>query len=186
MLQLCSQFCKENCLTINDGKTKTMMFGWNHSKPVEPLSLNNSQIEMVTYWKYLGTTVVAGNHLSFSATGDIRTFYCAFNSIFSVTNGFDECVLLKLLYTNCVSIIICDIGVKRYSGTQKMCCNTAVNHAIRKIFTLQRYQSIRFLRENSNFKSLTELIAITKRKFETSLHLIPNNVIKYLLRINVI
>ena len=92
----------------------------------------------------------------------------------------DEMVLLKLLYSNCVSILTYACAVKNYSTKEKSDCHTAVNHAIRKIFSFQRYESIRFLREFYNYKSLTDIFAAAERKFFNSLTCSNNDVLRLL------
>ena len=60
-------------------------------------------------------------------------------------------------------------GIKEFLTRQMNDCNTAVNNAIRRIFTYNRWESTRSLREAFGYKSLTELFAEAKTKFTTSL-----------------
>jgi len=181
MIQICSEFCSKNCLTMNTAKTKTLLFGKKVHEHCQPLLLNNSRIDFVTTWKYLGTTVVSGDSFSFSAKSDIRSFYRAFNSIFSTLTDADEIVLMKLLYTNCVSILTYASAVKNFSASDRSDCHIAVNHAIRKIFSFQRYESIRFLREFFHYDSLTNIFAIAEKKFRTSLQSLNNVILLHLI-----
>ena len=48
-------------------------------------------------------------------------------------------------------------------------CTTALNDAIRKIFTFQRWESVRALREGFGYKSLVEIFARANNKFLNSL-----------------
>ena len=48
-------------------------------------------------------------------------------------------------------------------------CTTAINDAIRKIFTFQRWESVRTLRESFNYPSLIEIYEKARRKFFNSL-----------------
>ena len=90
-------------------------------------------------------------------------------------------VMMKLLYTNCVSILTYASAVKDFSASDRSDCHTAVNHAIRKIFSFKRYESIRFLREYFDYKSLTEIFAIAKKRFLTSLKSSNNHVLRHLI-----
>jgi hypothetical protein len=86
------------------------------------LRLNIDSIEFVKDWKYFGTTIVSGKQFSFSARADLHSFYKAFNSIANVLNS-DEIVLMKLLYTNCVSIFSYACSVKKFSSSEMTECN---------------------------------------------------------------
>ena len=59
-------------------------------------------------------------------------------------------------------------------------CNTAVNNAIRHVFTYHRWQSVRSLRENFGYKSLSDIFSATKRKFAATLPSHHNSVISRL------
>ena len=48
-------------------------------------------------------------------------------------------------------------------------CNTALNDAIRKIFTFQRWESVRSLREGFGYPALSEMFDKARRKFTLSL-----------------
>ena len=63
-------------------------------------------------------------------------------------------------------------------------CNTAVNNAIRHIFTYHRWQSIRVLRESFGYKSLSDIFAASKRKFVAKLSSHNNHVISQLANIS--
>ena len=112
LIDICAKFCRLNCLDINVSKTKSMVFGSLSVSDCKNLQLNNDSIEFVKDWKYLGTTIVSGKEFSFSARADLHSFYKAFNSINNVLDS-DEIVLMKLLYTNCVSIFSYACSVKK-------------------------------------------------------------------------
>ena len=183
LIDICTEFCSINCLTINTTKTKTVTFGKLSSENCESLYLNGNVIEYVSEWKYLGTSVCSGRSFTFSSRSDLRSFYRAFNSIASILNDMDEMVLMKLLYSNCVSILTYACAVKNYSAKEKNDCHTAVNHAIRKIFSFQRYESIRFLREFYDYSSLTDIFTKAERKFKLSLKCCYNCVLRLLINL---
>ena len=56
----------------------------------------------------------------------------------------------------------------------------AVNDALRLIFGYNRWERVRSLRESFGYKSLTDLLHINKRKFDTSLLSHRNSVIKHI------
>ena len=108
-------------------------------------------------WKYLGVTIVSGKCISFSARPALSSFYRAVNSIFSVLQKPDEIVLMNLLYTNCVPILTYGAEVVDFSLSDMRSFNTAINDAIRKIFSYQRWESTRFLRQSSGFPSIYDI-----------------------------
>ena len=61
-------------------------------------------------------------------------------------------------------------------------CNTAVNDALRLIFGFNRWESVRSIRESFGYRSLTELFAKAKRRFDVSLPHHHNKVISHLAR----
>ena len=89
---------------------------------------------------------------------------------------------MQLLYTCCIPILSYASAVKVYSSRQMQDCNTTVNDALRLIFGFNRWESVRALRVSFGYKSLVDLFAIAKRKFENSLSSHRNPVISHLSR----
>ena len=65
-------------------------------------------------------------------------------------------------------------------------CNTAINDAIRKVFSFNRWQSTRTLRESFGYSSLHEMFAKAKKKFHLSLSKHTNTVLSALFAISLI
>ena len=63
------------------------------SKKVDSLFLNDEPLEFVPQWCYLGTTIVAGNLLSFSRQPDLSKFYRALNSLSSAVQKPNKLVM---------------------------------------------------------------------------------------------
>ena len=156
-----------------------MIFGKRDNVKPLPLLLDNAQIEYVEEWKYLGTTLRAGSHLSFVARPDIASFFRATNSIVNLFPGVQEHVLITLLYSNCVPILTYACAVKEYPAQEMSNCNTAVNNALRKVFGFTRWESIRSLREVFGMKSLYEIFKFTQDKFNRACKHHSNSVIAY-------
>ena len=116
--------------------------------------------EIVDKIRYLGATLTSCSSFSFSAENDLRTFYRSANSILNVLNKPDELTLMHLLFTNCVPILTYACAVKDFSSREMSSCNTALNDAIRKIFSFNRWESVRHLREGCGYKSLYEIYRI--------------------------
>ena len=85
---------------------------------------------------------------------------------------------MHLLYTNCVPVLTYACGVKKFSSREMQDCNTALNNAIRRIFTYNRWESVRELRESLGYKSLTEIFNTTASNFFNSLSNHSNSFIR--------
>ena len=104
------------CLQFNSSKSKVVVFGKAHKEALAPIYLNDSSIDYVHEWKYLGVTIVGGNSLTFSARTELSSFFRATNAITSVLRGAHEHTILTLIYSNCVPIISYAGNVKQFSA----------------------------------------------------------------------
>lgn len=130
--------------------------------------------------KYLGTTIDSLKDFCFSAANDLRNFYISANSILNTLHRPNEEVLMQLLYTNCVPVLSYASAVKDYKASEMHDCNIALNKAIRRIFSFNRWKSICILRQNFGHKSLTEIFAYSKRKCFGSLSTHGNSIVSFL------
>ena len=126
---------------------------------LKPILLNDNVIEYTTSICYLGTTVISDNGLKFPAAEDLHKFYRAANAILTVLHKPNEQILLQLLYSNCIPIINFASSVKTNSASETRDCDTAINDAIRKIFSFNRWESVRHLRESFGYKSIYKLFS---------------------------
>ena len=182
MMDVCSQFCSNHVLAFNPKKSKVVVFS---TKAVcydnyVPLMLGSSAIEYVNSIKYLGATIVSDKGLTFSAAEELRCFYRSANSILNTLVKPNEEVQLQLLYTNCVPVLSYLCAVKTYIAREFQDCNTALNDAIRKIFSYHRWESVRALRESFGYQSLTEIFAKSRNKFFSRLPYHCNPIIAWL------
>ena len=138
--------------------------------------MNGQKIEYVSSIKCLGVTISSNPNFSFNASKDIANFYCSSNAILNALHKPDVCILMHLLYTNCVPVLTYACGVKTYSSREMQDCNNALNNAIRRIFTYNRWESVRVLRESLGYRSLTEIFNATASKFFDSLPSHPNSI----------
>ena len=87
---------------------------------------------------------------------------------------------MKLLYNICVPIVTNACEVTSYSGKEMESLHVAVNDAIRRIFSYNRWESIKTLRESFGYLSVTEIFAKRKRNFEFKLPYIGNALLTFL------
>ena len=140
-------------LIIKPYKSKTLLFGPSLNTSIQPLILNGATIDFVENWKYLGTTVVSGKNLCFSSHDDLRSFYRSTNSVLSFLKSPNELVLMHLLYSICVPALTYAADVKVFSSAEMNSCNVALNNAIRRIISFQRWESTRSLRQQLNLQN---------------------------------
>ena len=186
LINLCAQYCNSMGLTFNPRKSKVLVFSKTKvsSDALKCITLNNSSIEYTNSIKYLGVSIYSENGICFSAANDLRTFYRATNSLLSVLSKPSEEVLMHLLYTNCVPVVTYACDVKTFTAKDMRDINTAINNAIRKIFSFNRWESVRALREGCGKRSIYEIFENAKRKFDYSLISHRNAIIRFLHQIS--
>ena len=180
MLHICEEFCQMFCLRFNVKKSKLLLFGKCNANTFSPPKLNNDEIECVPSWKYLGCTFVSGSTVSFSTSNELRAFYASCNSILRSIKKPNELVLMNLLYTNCVPNLTYGSEVKELSCAEMNKCNVALNDSIRKIFTYNRWESTRQLRQQLKYPNIYEIFNSRKRNFLKNNSQSSNDVIRHI------
>ena len=180
-------FCDAHGLTFNPSKSKILVFSRKKVdfSQLQPVRLNGANVDFVTSISYLGVKIESNRGLCFSAADDLRTFYRAANSILTALHKPSEEILMQLLYTNCVPILSYACNIKQFSAQDMRNCNTAINDAIRKIFTFNRWESVRTLRESFGMKSIYEMFATASDNFQSSLLSHHNSVLRQLCNISI-
>ena len=92
--------------------------------------------------------------------GVIREF-----SILRSVKKPNELVLMNLLYSNCVPSLTYCAEVKDLSSANMHKCNVALNDSIRLIFTYNRWESTRHLRQQLHFPNIYEIFHSRKCHF---------------------
>ena len=176
LLDICSDYASSWCINYNDKKTKVMYFGKNFDRfNGVSLFLNGKALDFTSEWKYLGVTLITENEFYCSAKGPRSSFYRSSNSILRVLKKPSKKVQLYLLYSICVPNVTYACDVVNYHYKEKNSLHVAVNDAIRRIFSYNRWESIRDLRIENGYLSVTEIFANRKRSFEERLSKIGNN-----------
>ena len=88
--------------------------------------------------------------------------------------------MLRLLFTNCVPILTYACEVKALNGREMMSYDVALNDCIRKIFSYNRWESIRSLRKEFGYDSVSELFTKRTASFYRAIKLTGNPVLKHL------
>ena len=94
----------------------------------------------------------------------------------------NELVLMNFLYSHCVPIITNCAEVKELSSVDLNKCNVALNDSIRFIFSYNRWESTRFLRQQLKFPNIVEIFHSRRRCFWENNRGINNVVIRGIMR----
>ena len=114
-------------------------------------------LEFVDRYKYLGVTVLAGPCFSTSHLKPLINFRSSANTVLNVNRKPSEQILMKMLYATCIPHLTYAIDVIQYSVNQMHSMTVALNDCIRRIFTYNRWESVRYLRISFGYPSLTEI-----------------------------
>ena len=184
LLNICYDYGIEWCVTYNPTKTKVMLFGSayqpSNNTTIFPLYLNNSPIDFTDENKYLGIYVIAGKRFSSSSRKPLASFYGTANTILNVLRKPSEQVLMHLLYANCVPKLTYACEIRSHSSGEMSQMDVAVNDAIRRIFTFNRWESTRFLRKSCGYDSITEIFNKRRDSFHNKLQFTKNTVLIFL------
>ena len=165
MIDICTDYCDKFCLNFNAKKSKVMIFG-KQGNSTAPVTIKGENIDTVSELKYLGTTLVSGDGLNFTARYDVVNFFRSTNAITTAPSEAHEHTMLHLIYSNCVPILTYASSVKLLSSEEMLHCNKALNDALRKVFGFRDWRSIRVLREIFKFKSISQIFFVrTKDAF---------------------
>ena len=92
-------------------------------------------------------------------------------------------VLMNLLYSNCVPNLTYNAEVKdasSISARELQDLNIALNNAIRRIFSYNRWESTRQLRQELGFPNVTEIFRNRRSKFLTKCTTHDNDVVRFI------
>ena len=112
--------------------------------------MKGNVIDIVLEWRYLSATVLSGKQSLCSCEAKLRAFYRASNSVLNVDGKPSNEIWMKILYLICVPKLLYACKVKDLASSDILRLNTAVNDAIRKIFSFSGWGSTRELRSNKN------------------------------------
>ena len=142
LLNVCSIFCKDWDICLNEKKSKLMYFGKRCGDLFAP-ELNNRQLEWVDSWNYLGIDVVSGKRFGCSVTERIRKFYRCANGIFRIEGQSDDEVMLSLVHSHCIPILTYGMELVSFSDyREKSKIRKAYNSLFRRIYGYRTFESV--------------------------------------------
>ena len=91
---------------------------------------------------------------------------------------------MNLLYSNCVPNLTynCEVkDVSSFSSRELQDLNTALNNAVRRIFSYNKWESTRHLRQHLNFPNVIEIFRNRRMKFLTKCAELDNEVVRFVM-----
>ena len=158
LLSICGNYCTEWDIGLNPKKSKCLYFG-NRTTITHNVTLNNSVIEWVDEWPYLGVTLKSSKYFNCSVTERIKKFYRCANAIFRIDGKPNDTVLLNLVETHCVPILTYAIEVVTVCNRdERRQLRVAYNSLFRKIFHYRWSESVSALQSFLNRPTWEELV----------------------------
>ena len=125
------------------------------------VALNDSIRRIFSYNRWESTRVFYP-YLSVSST--FRIFYFPY-LLLSTVRKPNDLVLMNLLYSNCVPCLTYAAEVKELPSSEMQSSNVALNDSIRRIFSYNRWESTRTLRQQLGFLNITEIFQSRRDTF---------------------
>ena len=167
MLDICNSYCVDWDICLNPKKTKNMFFGKPAEIKFRP-TLNNSPIDFITEWKYLGVVLRSGKRFGCAVSERVKSFYRCLNSILRVEGRSDDMVLLRLIEAHCVPLLSYAIEMTDVADrNERRSLRVAYNSIFRKIFGYRQFESVTNLQHALGRQTWEELIDKRKSGFAT-------------------
>ena len=118
-----------------------MIFGKDCTLP--NLVLDGKNIEWAKTWSYLGVTLKSHKSFNCCIENKIRSFYRSTNAILRIDGRSDEIVMLRLLESQCISILTYAVEVIHVADRdERQKLRVAYNSVFRKVFGHRDWESV--------------------------------------------
>ena len=175
LIDICTEYGDFWCVDYNFKKTKVVAFGSNCANIGDiSFKLKGKRIEIVNKWKYLGVTVVSGSRFLCTGEEEMKSFFRATNSVLNTIRKPSNDVLMTILYSICVPTLLYACEVKDLPNSELIDMNTAVNNAIRRIFSFNLWESVRHIRMRYRRGAISEIFSQRRSKFMTGIAALNN------------
>ena len=172
LLSVTETYCKEWDILLNAKKTKNMVFGKKYDLP--KLILDGKSIDWVESWTYLGVALLSHKQFNCSIDEKVKSFYRGANTILRIDGRSDEIVMLKLLESQCVSILSYAMEVIHViDRDERRRLRVAYNSLFRRVFGYRDWESVTELQHALQRPTWEELVERRKEKFMLSVAQCP-------------
>ena len=125
-------WCQENFLTVNVAKTKELIVDFRiHKDPLDPITINDQKVEIITSYKYLGMYIdndlkwsVHANNLLKSCNQ--RLYFLRKLNLFNVNKA-----IMKIFYSSTIESLI-TFGIVCYGCNLNKNQKQGINRVIKK------------------------------------------------------
>ena len=106
MVDICLNEFSQLDLQINANKSNCLRIGQCHKNVCELISINGVQIPWSVNFRCLGVTINAGSKFTIDCKPVRCKFYRSFNALYSKIPRANECVIISLVQTFCISLVM--------------------------------------------------------------------------------
>ena len=134
------------------------------------LVLGDKEIEWVKSWSYLGVTLKSHKTFNCCIDAKIKSFYRSANAILRIDGRSDETVMLRLLESQCISILTYATEVIYVADRdERRRLRVAYNSVFRKVFGYRDWESVTDLQHALKRPTWEELLEKRAANFAKSL-----------------
>src|SRR3981081_1498140 len=138
-------FSVENMMLFNAKKSTCVKVCGNWNKNVLDMEIGDKKITWSSQFKYLGVSFLARNKLQIDCLPVKRKFYTALNCILGRCKTAAENVKIYLVKAYCLPLLMYSIGALDLSTSLVSALGVCWNDAFRKIFGMNRWESVKLL-----------------------------------------
>ena len=134
MVDIClNEFCQLD-LQINANKSNCLRIGKCHKNVCDLISINGVQIPWSGNFRYLGVTINAGSRFTIDCKPVRCKFYRSFNALYSKIPRANECVIISLVRTFCISLVMYSLEAICLNKSTLNSLDSMIYNAFSKIF----------------------------------------------------
>ena len=145
MLNICGNIGLNLGIKFNSSKSVCMTIGPNKLPTPTPMLINGAPIQWVNSLNYLGVSIAAGVKFSIDFGATRRKFFTCVNSILSNCKFTSDIVKLELMEKQCLPILLYSIECFNLNISQIKDINSWWNSVYRKIFSYNKWESVKEL-----------------------------------------
>jgi exonuclease III len=176
MLNICGNIGSNLGIKFNSNKSACMIIGPNKLTTPTPMLINGASIQWINSLNYLGVSIAAGQKFSIDLAATRRKFFTCVNSILSNCKFTSDIVKLELMEKQCLPILLYNIECFNLCTNQLKDINSWWNSVYRKVFSYNKWESVKELIYLLGRFDIYRLIHLRKVLFLQRLELSTNTV----------
>jgi hypothetical protein len=165
MLDVCHAFAVKCGISFNATKSICVKVGQGWTVNVDDMKIGDTRILWASQFKYLGVNFIAKTRLTVDVSPVRRKFYTAVNSILSSCGSAAENVKVYMINAFCLPLLTYCLGALDLSTESINCLSVCLNDAFRKIFSMNKWESVSCIQYYCNILSFKFLCDLHKWNF---------------------